>query len=130
VATDDQVIQQFGLPVSKLDFREATMHMLRHQLLRLALGIVIGCVTLSVQAALIFDGLGQRYTIQVLRQGQMVSTVSVPSGATLQVDADSVSVDTPDKIATFRGKVMARVKFADEVVFVVSAEEIRIVTLK
>ena len=104
------------------------MHASRQQLVRLALAIMFGCLTLSAHAALIFDRLGQRYTIEVVRHGQIITKVAVPPDARLQVNAESVSTDVPDKTATFRGKVTATVKFADEILFVVSAEEIRVMT--
>jgi hypothetical protein len=101
-----------------------------NRLLRLAVGVVIWSAALSAPAALIFDELRQHHTIEVIRQDKVVTSVAVPRGAVLQVDANSVSHDKDKKISTFRGKVIAKVKLADEVVFSISADEIRVVIAK
>ena len=106
------------------------MSIRREHLLRLALGVVIWSAALSASAALIFDGLRKHHTIEVIRQGRVVSSVVVPPGAVLQVDADSVSKDEDKETSTFRGKVIAKVKLADEVLFSISADEIRVVIAK
>jgi hypothetical protein len=106
------------------------MSIRRQQLLRLALGVVIWSAALSAPGALIFDELRQPHTIEVIRQGKVVTSVGVPPGAVLQVDADSVSNDKDKRISTFRGKVIAKVKLADEVLFSISADEIRVVIAK
>ena len=96
------------------------------RLTRLALGVVIWSAALSAPAALIFDESRQGHTIEIVRQGKVLTSVAVPPGAVLQVDADSVSNDKDKKISTFRGKVIATVKLGDEVLFSISAEEIRV----
>ena len=101
------------------------MRIRRQRLLQVALGVAIWSAALTVQAALIFDGL-QHHTIEVLRQGRVVASVAISPGAVLQIDADSVSHDKDKKVATFRGKAIARVKLADEVVLSISADEMRV----
>ena len=97
-------------------------------LLRLALGVAIWSAALSASAAIIFGELrqGQGHTIEIIRQGKVVTSVTVPPAAVLQVDANSVSHDKEKRISTFRGRVIAKVKLASEVVFSISADEIRV----
>jgi hypothetical protein len=53
------------------------MRIRRQQLLRVALGVAICGAALTVQAALVFDGLRQRCTIEVLRQDKVPAGLCV-----------------------------------------------------
>ena len=106
------------------------MHIRRRELLAVFLGLAMLGISLAAQAALIFDGLSRGptdHTIQILRQGQVVTSVSIPPGAALQIEAASVSHDKANNASTFRGNVKATVKFAEVVVFSILTEEMRLI---
>ena len=90
----------------------------------------------AAHGAVIFEGFPpgvlqpKGYSIHVLRQGQPFSVVPVPAGASLQIDAKSMTLNDDKTIRIFRGNATATVKMANEVMFSVSAEEIRIVEAK
>lgn len=102
------------------------MRTLNQRFLVVALGVLIAGAALTAQAALIFDGLRQQYTIEIIRQGHVVSSLSPPPGATLQINAAFLSTDKTKTVSTFHGNVRATVKLADEVVFSILADEMRV----
>ena len=109
------------------------MRIRRQNLVGAVLGLAILGAAFAAGAALIFDGLSRdhtnhtNHTIQILRQGQVVTSVSIPPGAALQIDAASVSHDKANNASTFRGNVKATVKLAEAVVFWISTKEMRLV---